>query len=89
MDDKAASAADQALIAAWLRGDFDDEIRYLPSPVSSHQGKKEYPKGLSAGFPIPETQLTLTQFREDIWRIRLRLCFQVVLFVSHRIRGEI
>ena len=41
--EKAEWATNQALIATWLRGDFDDEIRYLSSPVSSHQGKKEDP----------------------------------------------
>ena len=34
--DKVEWAKNQARVAAWLRGDFDDEIKYLISPFNIH-----------------------------------------------------
>ena len=79
--DQAEWEANQALIAAWLRGDFDEEIRYLNSPYNIQSIKNsltnmtrrmqavEYAEDL-----CPKTQEHTVELENDweILRIRMR-----------------
>ena len=100
--DQAEWVANEALTAAWLRGDFDDEIKYLIPLYTIHRTNNslanmtrqlqaiEYAEDLCAKAQDRsiEDSIDFHQVREDIWHTGPRLFLQVVLLISRRVREK-